>query len=89
MRASHSRVIGMVLTVLCCKAAEVCVALWLLLVIEFYIHENHSLYVPHCSESFTVLRHHKAQMRTHHRKEQMIVPSALHNSVQDTVYMCN
>ena len=72
----------MVLIVLCCKAATLYGALWLPLVIEFYIHENHSLYVPLCSESFTQLRHPKAQMRTHHRKEQMIVPSALHNSVQ-------
>ena len=30
------RVIDMALTVLCCKAAAMCVAFWLLLVIKFY-----------------------------------------------------
>ena len=68
------RVIGMVLTVPYCKTAAVCVALWLLLVIEFT-----SARITPCVfrsavnplQNSDIL---KPKCCTHHRKEQMILP---------------
>ena len=66
--------IGMVLTVPYCKTAAVCVALWLLLVIEFT-----SARIAYCMfrsavnplQNSDIL---KPKCRTHYRKEQMILP---------------
>ena len=68
------RVIGMVLTVLCCKTAAVCVALWLLLIIKFYI-----VRIAYCRfltavnplQNLNIL---KPKCCAHHINEQMIAP---------------
>ena len=56
----------MVLTVLCCKAAAVCVAFWLLLVIEFYI--ARIAYCMFLTVVLPELKYSKAKMlRTSHK----------------------